>query len=258
MSKKCPKCGYSLKIWDVRAECPKCQTNIPNYKWEERLEKDADDAELAFARMHYSIKNFKQSVCGSKLRIIRLVLTFAPLIALVLPLYSFKITLPFYEETQSISFLTFILNYLLKTDIGSVLKILGGNVIGHASLMAVIACLLLLFAVVCGVLNFFVLLISGFKMSYMFNVILNALATASFGTAALFFSLFTKACTELDFGIITEGTLGYGFIVGVALFGINLILNIIVGRDMKKQYRSQPSLDEFVENELRELAAEKS
>ena len=58
----------------------------------------------------------------------------------------------------------FVLDYLLKTDIGSVLKLAGGEVLGQAALMVVVACALLLLAVVCGVLNFFVLLIfSHFK-----------------------------------------------------------------------------------------------
>lgn len=35
---KCPKCGAKLHWYDFRAECKHCGVNIPNYKWEERLE----------------------------------------------------------------------------------------------------------------------------------------------------------------------------------------------------------------------------
>ena len=59
----------------------------------------------------------------------------------------------------------------------------GGEVLGDATLKVVIACVLLLVAVVCGVLNFFVLLIAGIKMKYKFNIILNVLATVSWGVA---------------------------------------------------------------------------
>ena len=172
MATKCPNCGHSLKIWDVKAECPECGINLPNYQWEERLEDDSNTAERTFAQLHYKVANFKSAVAGSKLRIVRLVMTFAPLIALVLPLYKFTITMPFYTDTRSVSFLTFVLDYLLKTDIGSVLKLLGGEVMGEAALMVVVACFLLLFAVVCGVLNFFVLLIADIKLKYIFNIIL--------------------------------------------------------------------------------------
>ena len=253
MAFKCPQCGHTLKIWNFKAECPECGTNIPNYQWEQRLSDDADFAESAFAKMHYKTANFKSATAGSKLRIVRLVMTFAPLVALLLPLYNFTISLPFRESTESVSFLTFVLNYLLKVDIGSVLKLIGGEVLGDAALKVVIACVLLLVAVVCGVLNFFVLLISGIKLRYRLNIALNLISTISWGVAAVFFAQFTSACAALGGGIITECSLGMGFIVGCVLFAINFVLNIVVGKSLKKQLNEQPSLEQFVENEIASL-----
>lgn len=258
MAAKCPECGRELRIWNVKAECPSCGTNIPNHKWEERLESDADTAEYTFAKLHYKIANFKSAVVGSKLRIVRLILTFAPLIALVLPLYNFKLTLPFYSGEKSVSFLTFVLDYLLETDIGSVIKLIGGEVLGNAALMVVIACVLMLLAVVCGVLNFFVLLISGIKLKYKLNISLNVISTICWVAAAVFFVQFTNACTALGGGIITECSLGFGFVVGVVLFLVNFTLNVIVGKSLKKQMNEQPSMDEFIENEIAELRAPKA
>lgn len=253
MATKCPECGHTLKIWNIKAECPKCGVNIPNHNWEERLEKDADVAETSFAKLHYRTNNFKSAVFGSKLRIVRLVMTFAPLIALVLPLYTFKLTLPFYEEKQTVSFLTFILNYLLKNDIGSVLALANGAVLGEAAKLMIIACVLMLFSVVCGVLNFVVLLIAGINLRSTLNVILNALSTVSFGAAAFFFIKFTGACTTLGGGIITDAHVGFGFIVGCVLFAVNLALNIVVGNSFRAQKEKQPNMDEFVKNELASL-----
>lgn len=250
MAAKCPECGHTLKLWNAKAECPECGTNIPNYQWEKRLNEDADIAENAFAKMHYKTANFKSAVAGSKLRIIRLVMTFAPLIALVLPLYNFTLSLPFRHTEESVSFLTFILNYLLKVDIGSVLKLLGGEVLGDAALKVVIACVLLLVAVVCGVSNFFVLLISGIKMCYRLNIALNFISTVSWGLAAVFFAQFTSACTALGGGIVTECSLGIGFVVGCVLFAVNFVLNLVVGKGLKKQLNEQPSMEEFIENEI--------
>lgn len=258
MATKCPGCGYTLKLWNIKAECPKCGVNIPNHKWEERLIQDADAAENAYAKLHYRTKNFKSAVVGSKLRIVRLVMTFAPLIALVLPLYTFKLSLPFYEGKQTVSFLTFILNYLLKTDIGSVITVMGGTVLGAAVKPLVIACVLMLFSVVCGVLNFIVLLIAGINLRYMLNIILNALSTISFAGAAVAFIMFTNACTSLGGGIITDAHVGFGFIIGCVLFAVNFVLNIIVGKSFKTQKKAQPGIDEFVENEIRELRQPKS
>lgn len=253
MAAKCPECGHTLKIWNAKAECPECGTNIPNYQWEKRLNEDADFAERAFAKMHYKTANFKSAVAGSKLRIVRLVMTFAPLIALVLPLYNFTLSLPFRQSEESVSFLTFILNYLLKVDIGSVLKLVGGEVLGDATLKVVIACVLLLVAVVCGVSNFFVLLITGIKLRYKLNVALNLISTISWAVAAVFFAQFTTACANLGGGIITECSLGLGFVVGCILFAINFTLNVIVGKGLKQQLNEQPSMDEFIENEIANL-----
>ena len=47
---KCPKCNRKLHIWNVKAECPDCGVNIANYDWENRLEQDAIEAEIAFAK----------------------------------------------------------------------------------------------------------------------------------------------------------------------------------------------------------------
>lgn len=253
MAAKCPECGHALKIWNVKAECPKCGANIANHQWEKRLNDDADFAENAFAKFHYKLQNFKSAVFGSKLRIARLVLTFAPLIALVLPLYNFKLNLPFTQSENTISFLTFILDYLLKADIGSALSLMGGEVLGTAATMVIIACVLMLLAVVFGVLNFFVLLIAGIKMKYVFNIVLNVLATVCWAASAVFFTQFTSACETLGGGIVTECSLGFGFIVGCVLFLVNVAMNVIVGKGLKKQLEEQPSLDEFVANEIAEL-----
>lgn len=253
MASKCPECGHTLKLWNVKAECPKCGVNIANHQWEKRLNDDADFAENAFARFHYKLQNFKSAVAGSKLRIARLILTFAPLIALVLPLYNFTLNLPFNNSEKSISFLSFVLDYLLETDIGSVLELMGGEILGTAAIMVVIACVLMLLAVVFGVLNFFVLLIAGIKMKYVFNIVLNVLATVCWSVSPIFLIQFSKACETLGGGIVTECNLGFGFIVGCVLFIVNVAMNIVVGKGLKKQLEEQPSLDEFVANEIAEL-----
>lgn len=253
MAAKCPACGHTLKIWNVKAECPKCGVNIANYQWEKRLNDDADFAENAFASFHYNLQNFKSAVFGTKLRIVRFILTFLPLVALVLPLYDFTLNLPFNNSENSVSFLTFVLDYLLETDIGSVIKLIGGEVLGTATLMVVIACVLMLLAVVFGVLNFFVVLIAGIKMKYVFNIVLNILATICWGVSAVFFAQFTSACEALGGGIITECSLGIGFVVGCVLFFVNVIMNVIVGKGLKKQMAEQPTKEEFIANEIAEL-----
>ena len=82
----CPHCGKILNFWNIKAECPHCGVNIPNYNWEERLDEDARNAEIAWSKFRKFTGNFKSALFGSKFRIIRFIFTFMPLIALVLPL----------------------------------------------------------------------------------------------------------------------------------------------------------------------------
>ena len=254
MAATCPECGHRLRFWNIKAECPKCGINIPNHKWEDRLVEDADAAEEAFAKMHFKTKNFKSALAGNKLRVIRLIMTFAPLVALVLPLYKVDISLPFYHKTETVTFLSFVLNYLTKTDIKSVLSVMGGKVLGSASTLVVLACLVMLISVAMAVLNFFVLLIAGFKLRYMLNIILNAISTIGFASVSILFIQFTKSCEALGGGILTNGSVQpIGFIVGCILFATNCALNIIVGRGLKKQRLEQPNQEEFVANEIKEL-----
>lgn len=111
MAVKCPNCGAKLHWYDFRAECKHCGENIPNYNWEARLEEDADIAERSFARLHYRTGNFKSATVGSPLRIVRLVCTLLPLVALVVPLLNATFAFPFREGTESVSFLTFVFNF---------------------------------------------------------------------------------------------------------------------------------------------------
>jgi hypothetical protein len=250
---KCPKCGRELTIFNVRAECPSCGTNMPNYDWERRLEQDADVAEMSFARLHYRVANFKSGTVGTPIRIIRLVCTFLPLIALVLPLANFAAQIPFYEKSGALSFLKVVLKVFGDTSIfGSLIAMSKGELLGDASMDMLIAIAGMLLAVVFGVLNFFVLLIAAFNLHWRLNVILNALAAASFGVSCYYMNAFFNACGQAGLTAIT-GSMAYAYYVGIALFLLNMILNIIVGVSFKKQKKEQPTIDEAAEIEIEKL-----
>lgn len=85
MAAKCPKCGGKLKWYNVKAECPYCSVSIPNYNWEERLEEDNRIAEEKFAKFYDTLNHLRYTVVGTKLRIVRLVMSFIPAIGFILP-----------------------------------------------------------------------------------------------------------------------------------------------------------------------------
>lgn len=249
---KCPKCGAHLKWYEFRAECKHCGVNIPNYNWEERLNNDADTAETAFAKLHYKMKNFKYGTIGSPIMIVRLVMTFLPLVALVVPLVKVRFLMPFYEETQSVSFLTFVLNYLTKFDLGKTFSLLSGGILGPAMTLLLVAVVFALLAVVFGVVNFVVVLIASINLNSKASVVLNFFSTVFWAISMILAYKFTtvSASTTLSF---FSGTLSPFFALGILLFAANVVINIIVAKKFKQKKNSQPSLDEAIEIELREL-----
>lgn len=252
MAAKCPNCGAKLHWYDFRAECKHCGENIPNYNWEARLEEDADIAERSFARLHYRTGNFKSATVGSPLRIVRLVCTLLPLVALVVPLLNATFAFPFREGPEAVSFLTFVLNYLTKLDLGSVFSLLDGKVLGGAVTALLLSILMALVAVVAGVLNFFVVLIGAINLNWLFNVILNAVSLVTWGLSALFLSQFTAQCADLSLGLFS-GSVSPFYLVGIGLFLLDLVVDLVVGLSLRKQKKNQPTIDEAVEIELKEL-----
>lgn len=252
MAAKCPNCGEKLHWYNFRAECKHCGANIPNYNWEARLEEDADIAERSFARLHYRTGNFKSAMFGSPLRIVRLVCTLLPLVALVVPLLNATFAFPFREGSESISFLTFVLNYLLKYDLGSVMALMKGEVLGAVITPLLLAALMALVAVVAGVLNFFVVLIGAINLNWLPDVILNVISLVTWGLSALFLSQFTAQCADLSLGLFS-GSVSPFYLVGIGLFLLDLVIDLVVGLSLRKQKKTQPTIDEAVEIELKAL-----
>lgn len=251
---KCPKCNAHLRWYDFRAECKHCGVNIPNYNWEERLNQDADTAEEAFAKFHYKKKNFKFGVIGTPVMIIRLVMSLLPLVALVVPLVKVKFTMPFYEESQTVSFLTFILDYLTKFNLSKVFSLLSGDILGPVMIMLVIAAAFALLAVVLGVINFFMGLIGSINLNSKPNVILNVFSTV-FWCLSIFFAYRFTAVAATGTLTFFESELSPFFALGVVLFAANIIMNIIVAKKFKEKKKNQPSIEDSIEIELKELRA---
>jgi len=253
---KCPNCGKKLRWYDFRAECKNCGTNIPNYNWEARLEDDADKAENAFAKLHYKLNNFKSATVGSPFRIIRLIVTLLPLVGLVVPLMKVTLSLPFYEESSTVSFLTLILNYITKLDFMGGFKLMSATALGPTFKFLMLAIIAAFVAVVAGVLNFFVVLIAAISLKAGFNVFLNIVATAGWVASGVLLSMAVANATSNGIEVFSGNVVWWGYAIGIALFLANAVISIVASKSFKKQLSSQPTLDEFIENELKELRAE--
>lgn len=258
MSAKCPHCGKTLRWYDVKAECKYCGVNIPNYNWEERLEDDSEKAEYAFARLHYKLANFKSATVGNPFRIVRLVFTLLPLVALVVPLVKIKLSFPFYDKSSSVSFLTLILDYVTKLDFMGGFRLMGAQTLGKPATFLMLAVLAAFLAVAAGVLNFFVVLIAAINLRAGFNVCLNVIATLGWCASGILLMQFTAAAAENTVNVFEGSVVWWGYAIGIALFAANIVINAITYKSFKKQLASQPSIDEAVEKELTELRKEEA
>ncbi len=243
---KCPHCAYKLKIIDIKAECPVCGVNIPNYNWEERLDMDAANAERSFNAFRRRTGAFKNALFGSKLRIARFVLTFAPLLFFLFPMFTYETSLPFDNGEHSLSMLNLILDIVNgKLDIGAVLNLVSLPESGAAFTVfyAAITCVLL--GIVAGVLNFFVILLSGFGYHAKGNIALCVTSLVTFAAAAVLIvvagGMFKNTVPEL-FSL----SLSYSLFIGMAFFSVNITLNSITEKHFK------PLRKQMIEAELEE------
>ena len=231
---KCPNCGKNLKWYEFRAECKSCGTNIPNYNWEARLEKDADKAETSFAKLHYRLNNFKSATVGSPFRIIRLVATLLPLVGLVVPLIKVSLSLPFYEDTSTVSFLTLILNYITKLDFMGGFQLMSATALGSTFKFLMLAIVFAFVAVLAGVINFFVVLIAAVSLKAGFNIFLNVVATAGWIASAVLLSISVTNAMSNSIDVFSGNVIWWGYAIGAALFLANVVISVVASKSFKK------------------------
>ena len=82
----CPHCGRKLHLYDWKPDCPGCGTNLNYYDSNQRLLDESEKAEKEHALFQPKIDRAKAAFAGSKLAILRIVLTLLPVGALFLPL----------------------------------------------------------------------------------------------------------------------------------------------------------------------------
>lgn len=236
----CPKCNYHLKPWNIKAECPACGVNIPNYNWEERLEEDARQSEIAFAKLRVHINNFKSTLIGNRLRKARLIFVFVPLVLLVIPYAWVQTSLPFEAGEHTVSLLTVVLMLVENFDIGAILAFATSSHIGNAMLPLVMCILMMVLSIVAGVANFLVTLIRAYKMGYVGNIICCVLSTLFVAASGICWAVFQTNFEAGDLAAVLTGTsFGPCLFVGLFLFGLNIAFNIIVGKELKKEKEAQ-------------------
>lgn len=224
---KCPKCNRKLHIWDIKAECPGCGVNIANYDWENRLEQDAIEAEIAFAKMRETLKKFKYSFVGTKLRIARIPISVLPLFSFLLPLGTLAVSMPFIEETYSLNAITIVMN-ILNFDIMGILKAPGSEVIGDGALMFLLSLLLVVLSVLSLLVSLVFLLLNFKKFNSKGLFGTNLVASIMMFASAYCFNQLSSMLAVSTLSDAVSCNPSWGIFVGGALFLVSSITNLIV------------------------------
>lgn len=252
MASKCPNCGRQLKWYNIKADCPDCGISIPNYNWEERLEQDNILAEAKFAKLYNTLNKLGYSVFGTKLRIARIVMSFIPIIGIILPwatvtgdnaALNFDLLGIFTKGTNTIKFF----GPLFK-NLGGIIDSMSAEGFSGPVSFTIIGLLCVLLSIVVLVIAFFLILITFKKPKTNVIWIFDVIGIALMGTGAGLFAgingkISAEAFTIADLTFENaKASVGWGIFIFLALAFVAFMGNLLVSRaDIKS--------DEQLENE---------
>lgn len=251
MASTCPNCGKKLHIWDVKAECSACGVSIPNYNWQARLEEDNIKAEKQFAVFNKTMNRIAYSIWGTKLRIVRLVLTFLPAIGFILP----WAVLTSDGESFDLSIISFTGNKSLIDffssffgDINLYITNMGFEGYGGALTLGVAGYLLFVLSALFIVIAFFLNIIMCKHPKTKSTVVFDILSIAASVAAVVCFVMSGSLAQEFtaynfgDFAVINgSASISWGYFVALVLLLVATGINIAVA---KAPAKSDETLEE--------------
>lgn len=246
MATKCPNCGKEIKWYNIKADCSACGVSIPNFNWEARLEEDNKKAEEKFGAFYRTLNLFRYSVGGTKLRILRIVMSFIPIIGVIVPwariasdtaALNFDLLGLFTEGTSTIKFFG-----MLFKDLGGIMGTMSAEGFSGPVSFTILGLLFVLLSIVTLVVAFFLIFITFKKPKTKAMWIADIIGLAFTGVAVFLFSsiggkIGTEPFTiaELTFENATAGVM-WGIFVYMALNLVAFLGNLLVSRaDVKSE-----------------------
>ncbi len=223
----CPKCGRKLTLFDWKPNCPDCGVNLVYYGMEERLLDEADAAEAEHARLQKRIDRLKASFVGSKLTVIRIILSILPIATLLLPLCTITYSGPFIEEVTKNIGLIELINVITSLDIDALLTMIGSGIVGTSFIGYAGALVCLLLSVVFIVISLLMLMLACSPKGNPRNITLNIITIALAAASPVFFNIFATNISAV-FPDFVSGKIGFGIFVYIAALALLLAINIII------------------------------
>lgn len=223
----CPKCGHHLKMTDWRPNCPNCGVNLVYYGMEERLQEEADVAEVEHVHAQQKIDRLKASFVGSPLAGIRLAFSILPIAALMLPLCAVTYSGPFIEQTTDKINAISIYNLVSSVDFGQLFTMMNSKIVGSGFTGYAVSLICILVSVVMILVSLFALTCANGKHGNSRNIINDCIMVGSAIASIVFFNRFASDIAKV-FPDYFSGKLEIGAYVYFASTALLLAINIII------------------------------
>lgn len=250
---KCPKCGVKLHIWNIKAECPKCGVNIANYDWENRLEQDAIEAEIAFAKLRKTLKRFKYSFVGTKLRIARIPVSVLPLFSFLLPLGTLAVSFPFFSKKFTLNAITIVMEIIGGVDIMGIFGGMSSALVGDSFKMLVATLILVVLSVLSLLVSLAFLLLNFKKFNSKGLFITNLVASGMMLASSFTFGKFSELVAGGSLASAWQSSPSWGVYVSAALFLASAIINLCVSLQKVELPADEEEKEETAETEKEEV-----
>lgn len=246
MASKCPNCGQEIKWYNLKADCSACGVSIPNFNWEARLEEDNKKAEEKFGAFYKTLNILKYSIFGTKLRIARIVMSFIPIIGVIVPwarlsgdsaALNFDLLGIFTEGSSTIDFFG-----ILFKDIGGVINTISAEGFAGPVSYMMLGLLFVLLSIVTLVVAFFLIFITFKKPKTKAMWITDIIGLLFTCVAVYFFASVSGKIGAEPFSIATltfenaSAGVMWGIFVYMALNLVAFLGNLLVSRaDVKSE-----------------------
>lgn len=218
----CPKCGYKLRLIDVKAECPKCGVNLIYYNQQERLALDADKAEEEHINFQPKIDRVKFAFIGTKLSIVRLIMLLVPIGMLFLPLAHIKVDMPYNSFDKNISILNLIMDVIAEFKFDIL------NIAPTAAMICYFVSILgVLLTAVFAILNIPFVSVSCSPKGFKRNVTLSSCGIGFTVLSIISFFVFNSQLSA-KFGEMYSGNIGVGSFLVVLGFVAIIVINVLI------------------------------
>lgn len=232
----CPKCNGKLKITDWRPNCPHCGVNLVYYGMEERLLLDADKAEAEHAHFQKKMDRVKSAYAGSKLNIVRIILSVLPIPALLLPLAKMTFGAPFITESVSVNAIS-LYNVLSSLNFNAMFSLIESQLLGKTFICYAVSIVAIVLSLLMVLMHLILLFLSSSPKGKSRNFTLNALAIFFAVVATVAFSIFSKNAAAVFPTVITSG-ISFGIFAYIVAILLCIVINILVfNKNIEVKYK---------------------